>query len=370
MSGMVGALLVQPTPSQNIPSSITHSDSFLLVITHIKFDQEVSARNGKLNQGCGNDTPCDPVVQAPMCTVQDTEPAPYESFRIYSYLELGAEVGNTMEVKLQLQDENVQDMKLVNGQYIPSLSVTQDSAFILRVVSASGGGQLDIAINSSDICSMFVIAYDGVYLDAKLPKDVVRLVEGSRADIEVLCTQSGLFEVYDLSAKMQLMTLQVSRGSVHKPTVTNSELAAIVKPPYLQDLMGSNVHIDSYYSMHTWRNGLNHSICGHWLGSGYNCSDIQPMGSEEPNASSTVCPFNQFEGERGLNPENYTRVYKLVTPMNGVNEWTIFGMGNDQHPVSQMSINQSKYNELCDMIDAVVIFLSSVCEYKCVCVVL
>jgi hypothetical protein len=335
MSGMVGALLVEPKPSQNIPLSITQADSYLLVITHIKFDQEVSARSGKLNQGCGNDTPCDPVVQAPMCSAADTAPAPYESFRIYSYLELGVDVGNTMEIDYQLTDESIQDMKLVNGQYMPTLSITQDSAVIIRVVSASGGGQLDIAVNSSGVCWMNVIAYDGVYLDAKLHKEVVRLVEGSRADIEIFCTASGTFNVYDLSAKMELFSLYVTHSSSdHKPRVTDSELAAIVKPLYLQDLMGADVHIDSYYSMHTWRNGLNHSICGHWLGSGYNCSSIQPMGSEEPNASSTVCPFNQFEGERGLNPENYTRVYKLVTPVNAVNEWTIFGMGNDQHPVS------------------------------------
>lgn len=336
MSGLVGALLVESKPSQNIPLSITQADSYLLVITHIKFDQEVSPRNGKLNQGCGNDTPCDPVVQAPLCTAADVEPAPYESFRIYSYLELGAEVGNTMEIDYKLADASIKDMKLVNGQFIPTLSITQDSAAILRVISASGGGQLDIVVNSSGVCDMYVIAYDGVYLDAKLHKEVVRLVEGSRADIEILCTHPGIFNVYDLSARMELFSLQVAPGSEHKPLVTDSELAAIVKPSYLQDLMGSDVQVDSYYSMHTWRNGLNHSICGHWLGSGYNCSSIQPMGTEEPNASSTVCPFNQFEGERGLNPENYTRVYKLVTPLNAVNEWTIFGMGNDQHPVSIM----------------------------------
>ena len=330
----MGALLVEPEPSQNVPTSITQSDSYLLVITHIKFDQEVSQRTGTINQGCGRDMPCDPIVQAPLCTAADTEPAPYESFRLYSYIELGQEVGNTMPIEPVYKDPTKQDMKLINGQYLPSISLRQHSYAILRIVSASGGGQLDLSWDGdTGACVMHVIAYDGVYLTTKLPKQSVKLVEGSRADVEVMCTETGTFYLYDGASSANLMTVDVIPSDTIKPPVTNAELAAINRPFYLADLMSNEIHIDSYYSMHSWRNGLNHSICGHWLGSGYNCSALEPMGTGEPNASSEVCPFNQFEGSRGLNPVNYTAHYKLVTSVNAVNEWTIYGMGNDQHPV-------------------------------------
>jgi hypothetical protein len=110
-----------------------------------------------------------------------------------------------------------------------------------------------------------------------------------------------------------------------KSPVTSAELSEIIRPYYLQDLTG-DIDIDSYYSIHIWRKHFDPSICGAWLGVGSDCSGLQPMGSNSPHPSSTVCPFSQFTGARGTDPKSYTDAYKLVTPLNAVNEWTIFGM--------------------------------------------
>jgi len=335
MGGLVGAIIVEPTPAQNIPLSITEADEYLLVISRLKFDQEVSSRTGEVNQGCGRDFYCDPLVEAPLCTGEETEPSPYESFRIYSYTELGVETGNQMDVNPVLINESIQDMHLVNGQFRPTLRhMVRGSPAILRIVHASGGGQLALSIRE-DGCVMEVIAYDGVYLDSLLPMDTVYLVEASRADIQVVCYAPGVFTVqhHGDDAAGVLFYLNVSSTGQIKPMVTNADLGNILRPWYLQDLTGSEVPVDSFYSLHTWRNGLNHSICGHWMGAGYNCSGVKPWGTGDPNTSSTVCPFSQFSGERGLNPANYTTANKLVTPQGAVNQWAIYGMGNDQHPM-------------------------------------
>ena len=331
MGGLVGALIVEPLPSQNIPASITDADQYIMVLTHLKFDQEVSTRTGEINQGCGRDFYCDPVVEAPLCTGEETEASPYESFRIYSYLELGVDSGNDMEINEQFVDPSIQDMILVNGQFIPTVKLVVGSAAVFRMVSATGGGMLVLHLQEPLACSISIIAYDGVYMKTALRKETIALVEGSRADVQIMCHRAGMFSLYNRN-KTEVLVVEVHPFGETKPKVTDEELAAIVQPSYLDDLM-EDVEIDSYYSVHTWRNGLNHSICGHWLGAGYNCSALEPTGPEIPNATSVECPFSQFSGSRGLNPANYTAAHKLVTPVNAINEWTIYGMGNDQHPI-------------------------------------
>jgi FtsP/CotA-like multicopper oxidase with cupredoxin domain len=331
MGGLVGALLVLPLPGA-VPASIAEADSFVMVITHIKFDQSVDSRSGRVSQGCGRDQYCDPVVEAPLCTGEETEPAAYQSFRIYSYLELGADVGNDMDVDEEFVDESILDMLLINGQYVPSVALTQGSNAIFRFVSATGGGLLYLSLRQPRACSLQVIAYDGVYLDAALEVEHVALLEGSRADVQVTCHRAGTFAL-TMGNHTDVLLLVVAPHGHQQPAVTDAELRGIVRPFYLSGLMGADTQVDSYYSVHTWRNGLNHSVCGHWLGSGHNCSQLQPMGAEEPNASSTACPFGQFSGSRGSDPANYTAAHKLVTALNATNEWVIYGMGSDPHPI-------------------------------------
>jgi FtsP/CotA-like multicopper oxidase with cupredoxin domain len=76
MGGLAGALIVKPATVDNIPSSITNADSFLLVVTNLIFAQE--ADNGVVTQGCGDGWVCDAVSQAPLCYGGN-----YPSFRLF-----------------------------------------------------------------------------------------------------------------------------------------------------------------------------------------------------------------------------------------------------------------------------------------------
>lgn len=65
--------------------------------------------------------------------------------------------------------------------------------FVLRIVHASGGKPLPLALSDSagGVCNMSVIAWDGVYLDANLYQTEVHMVAASRAEVQVLCSAAG-----------------------------------------------------------------------------------------------------------------------------------------------------------------------------------
>jgi hypothetical protein len=57
------------------------------------------------------------------------------------------------------------------------------------------------------------------------------------------------------------------------------------------------------------------------------------MGSEKLSTSSQICPFAHFRGSRGTDPAVYEADWKLMTPVNAIDEWILYGMGNDQHSI-------------------------------------
>ena len=78
MGGLFGAIIIEPSGLENIPSSITDSDNHLIVISDMILIQET--RDGAVTQGCANDTPCDPTSQAPLCTGSE-QSSPFNPFR-------------------------------------------------------------------------------------------------------------------------------------------------------------------------------------------------------------------------------------------------------------------------------------------------
>lgn len=125
--------------------------------------------------------------------------------------------------------------------------------------------------------------------------------------------------------------MHVIEDSFEKPLITDSELAAIVRPDYLEDL--TNANVDLYYSVSMIQDERSSSECNFWMGMGSNCSNVEPFGSELPSTSSENCPFTYFEGERGLSPYGYLASKKAVTYVGAVNEWTLYGMGSAFHPL-------------------------------------
>jgi hypothetical protein len=236
----------------------------------LKLDQTVDSTTHELNQGCGLNWTCDSYVQAPMCDPEDQDASPYESFRVYSYHELSRDTGSTMDVNAELVDPTVQDMRLVNGQYQPVIQDLKASVpVILRVVAALGGGL--VTITPPQNCSMTIIAYDGVYLRAGLATAAVMLVEGGRADVQVVCTSPGRHDLQTSDGTVLLTlnvtTLQSQSGSSQgvNVTVTDQDLADITRPSYLEDLQGLTTSVDSRYSVAFWQNTFNNSKCGTFI---------------------------------------------------------------------------------------------------------
>lgn len=172
-----------------------------------------------------------------------------------------------MDINAVFSDPAVEDMTLVNGQYQPVLQDLSVSVpFILRVVGALGGGivRLQFPSASSSVCSLRVLAYDGVYLTSSILTNDLMLVEGGRADVEVVCRSAA---VHDLVAGEDLLVMQLNVSGVGDTgaTVTDAELGAIVRPSYLADLTGPEVEISSQYSTAFWQDDFNQSICGEFI---------------------------------------------------------------------------------------------------------
>jgi len=326
MGGLVGAMVVDPVASDNVPESISGADSHVLVITKLMLEQETSG--GEVTQGCADGWACNSGEQSPLCTGSETS-SPFNPFRIYSLPELAAATGSNMDMNIQLTDESDKDLNLVNGLHEPLLNLTTNSSVILRTVHAAGGAPIYISAAATDDggapCSLTVLAWDGVYLDERLDYETVSLVAASRVDIEVTCTRSGLHEL--VAGGKTLMFLYTSDDAAYpaKSPVTSAELAAITRPWYLSDLL-SDVDIDSWYTVSINQENKPDDTCHYWMGTGSDCSG-------DPSETSEECPYGIFHGERGKDPENYDVDQKLVTFEGAINEWILFGQGSAHHPL-------------------------------------
>ena len=328
MGGLVGAMIVDPVPSDNVPTSISQSDSHVIVITKLMLEQETS--DGEVTQGCADGWSCDADEQGPLCTGSE-DSSPFNPFRIYSLPELAAATGSNMDMDIQITDDSDKDLNLVNGQYKPLLNLTTNSSVILRTVHAAGGAPIYISAATSDgdtPCTLTVLAWDGVYLDGRLDYDTVSLVAASRVDIEVTCTTSGLHELVAGGKTLMYLYTTDDASYVAKPQVTSAELAAITRPWYLSDLLNMDGDdIDSLYTVSINQDNKPNDTCHYWMGAGSDCS------GDLPSSTSEVCPYTMFHGERGKNPEDYEVDHKLVTFEGAINEWTLYGQGSAHHPL-------------------------------------
>ena len=65
------------------------------------------------------------------------------------------------------------------------------------------------------------------------------------------------------------------------------------------------------------------------MGVGTNCSARGAEAAESPN----LCNYSQFSGSLGTDPKTYTSRGKLVTWVNAINEWEIYGEDSfELHP--------------------------------------
>ena len=136
----------------------------------------------------------------------------------------------------------------------------------------------------------------------------------------------------------------VSYSALIKRIVTSEHLAGIRKPPYLLDLYDVNATVDQWFSVSVNQDNKNLSSCGFWMGSGPDCSNVKPFGTEDPSPDGSSCSFTQFAGPRGNDPWDYLSANRLVTFPGSVHEWTLYGGGSAHHPLSvQPHVRICKY---------------------------
>lgn len=376
MGGLVGALTVKPAANQdglsttstdaetpfnhNLPDSLTTANSFLLVITYVVFTQETF--NGVVSQGCSIDFACDPDSQAPLCygtrallvisfyyllnihiifiTISGNETtSPYNPFRQYTMEEISSATLSTMDLNVRYNDSladptrpnpDTRNYHLVNGQYQPSIVVRENEPFVLRIVHASGGKPLPLELSDSAACNLSIIAWDGVYLDANLYEEEVNMVAASRADVQILCSASGIYSLNTADEAIMHILVNTTDPVDSTPDysyISDSDLQGINRPYYLQDLTGDDgatITVDSTYTVTIGQDNSNNSVCGYWIGAGTDCSTAE---------DSAYCSYHQFGGQKGDDTTPYLNDQKLVTYAGAVNEWEFYGTGSSFHPL-------------------------------------
>jgi FtsP/CotA-like multicopper oxidase with cupredoxin domain len=196
LNGLVGAVVVEPETSVtrlNYPTSLKNADLVLMVVTKLVVAQETVG--GVVSQSCGPQWSCDPLAQAPLCSGGEDR-SPFNPLRLDSLQELTAQAGGRFDVNFQVNASSKGpapsgSMDLVNGRYQPTVTITQSSPIVFRLIHASGGPPLRLSLTEGALCLMSVIAWDGVYARARTTLSLLTIPAGGRCEVEIKCGDLG-----------------------------------------------------------------------------------------------------------------------------------------------------------------------------------
>lgn len=328
MGGLVGAFIVAPQESFQLPEAITSWKSIVLVFTFVQFSQVTGTVNGTISvsQGCAPGAICRVEWQSPLCTGSEIE-SPFTPFRIFSYLELSAEVNSDMRHNLVFNGTE-ENYYFTNGQYVPTITMDVNEKRILKMIHAVGGEQMDLELKSgAGECSMTVIAWDGVYLRAPYKTTTLTMMAASRVDVVLTCTDPGQYFLRNTINNLTeiLITDSLATDTL---TITEDDLSMIKFPSYLDDLQGDDIVVNDAYEIYMSQVGRGVHDCIFWIGGGIDCTPLH-VGTANASEYNTDCPSEYFDGQQGSNISGY----KHVTTVGAINEWTIYGVGTVVHPL-------------------------------------
>ncbi|CAI5721149.1 hypothetical protein KXD40_004761 [Peronospora effusa] len=81
----------------------------------------------------------------------------------------------------------------VNGQYLPSLDLVVKEYKRLRFVNAIPNNVAELVTTRDSSCKLTVLAMDGIYFDKPKAKEVIVIPPGGRADVAIMCAETGEF---------------------------------------------------------------------------------------------------------------------------------------------------------------------------------
>eukprot|EP01060_Flectonema_neradi_P031929 TRINITY_DN496_c3_g1_i1.p1 TRINITY_DN496_c3_g1~~TRINITY_DN496_c3_g1_i1.p1 ORF type:complete len:641 (+),score=91.98 TRINITY_DN496_c3_g1_i1:42-1964(+) len=186
-SGLAGMLLVEPHESYSLPADLEalYNDDGYRVPPMLFFHHQLTGfGNGGL-------------------------------FGWISQQELLQQTENNVPLNLNILDASPGlDFYSVNGQYNPTVTLTQNVATLLRMVHGGGNKHITLTVNSNS-CSLLLISRDGVFHSLPyLSLQSIHFIQGTRADVAIRCTEAGTFSVSSSST----VGLQVSTGNGHDQT--------------------------------------------------------------------------------------------------------------------------------------------------------
>ena len=151
-----------------------------------------------------------------------------------------------------------------NLQFRPYIKATAGTAFLLRILHASGTKVIQMEVENN-ACEMMVLARDGVFHHTPYQKQSKHVFfQGTRQDIVFKCANSGLFNVkltedpetlqYVGSPDTNRMFLQPVLFQLQiaaaNGTTRSFPTSAVTFPSYLRDLDASNVYRFYSFLMH------------------------------------------------------------------------------------------------------------------------
>eukprot|EP00732_Lithocolla_globosa_P002463 Lithocolla_globosa_v1_NODE_1624_length_2441_cov_23.537301.p1 type:complete len:516 gc:universal NODE_1624_length_2441_cov_23.537301:199-1746(+) len=219
MGGMGGAIIVK---DPNTPPEIRAMSERVIVFQQFSFDEDDDAFN------------------------------PFLTFSAVSEA-----IGSRLPIDLKCNlEEKRTNLYLVNGQYLPRLTMRPGEFQLFRFVEAGHHHMMEMNIPG---CEMHHLAADGINFDLAAVREKILFTSGTRADVAIRCPNEGTFylnsdrdhdqDFYlggdaDFSRyKGDLMIIDVEGPPMEMPPPRSLS----PRPSYLPDLMGSpidpkNVH--------------------------------------------------------------------------------------------------------------------------------
>jgi len=288
MGGLVGALIIEPYYTTDLPSALRSMTRKVMVFTHVMLD-----RIGGDGTGDSED---------------NTDP-----FTVLPYSQLSSKTSSELGINpvMNIASSTVWDAWFVNGQYQPTLSMKVNEYLIFDMICASGdrllelqvrtgigytgGTQLGGSSGTSAYCSWYLLALDGIYLSSSrksssytYTKHLVML-PGQRASIAIKCTTAGTYyfqtvgsstdstsmDIGDLEIKSQQILVHLSVSGTTTTTYSDPPTTlGVTRPYYLTSLQSKTISSSNKWSMAVEQTGC----CGddenafYWLGMGSNCT--------------------------------------------------------------------------------------------------
>lgn len=331
LSGLVGALIVQPSESFPVPSSLSNIPSHLMVMTHL-----------------------------PLCSCADSGNQPFNISDIQHLRNSTKDI--SILDPIVTNSDNITDVYLVNGLYQPNLTIVQGEWNRFELINAVGDSFLEIEVLNTTQdgpttgCQMLLFALDGVFLFHG-PRSVNHSLMGpaARVSLGVMCPENGQFYLQsrpmgrasdniNIAFRQNLVTLTVlpvTTSFMALFRLGNSAptwgLNDIARPHYLKDLtLEVPASVGEMSVALPENNQTTFFQRMDWIGVGQNCTSPWPTSncSYYPfggNMSNPLNPVLNHSATPGRKLEWFP--FRHVGRLCDVEEITIRGGGSIPHPI-------------------------------------